>query len=380
MPIQILIDDVGWRCGIDGHEYNEPFRTGINRDHVPADYLAVAELGKRLDIRPLVGMILSEWDTKNILKDLPTSTWMGENWDNSRCVGPWLEEAAQIIIDNGDHLELAVHGLGHEYWDNGQLSRAEWFDIQYNMRPKDQVEAHLDYYEQLLNQHGLGPMPRAFSSCASLHSFGADQENFANILGNRGISYILTPFQLMKQNAQPYSDLFGIDSGVITIDRGTDPVVWNALDTIPPATLTGQILGLHWPNILHHDPCRNSEPVARWCEFLKRENRTFDRTLSPNIDSFCQQLIHHQVSSVKLERQNLIIDTRGYFEIISSNSTARVMIKVESDGQLCLPIDRVTIRNESKIDANRTITLLEITAQSDKPIVAIPIVNKMSLY
>lgn len=60
MPIQIVIDDVGWWCGTDGHEYNEPFRTGINRDHVPADYQAIVELGKQLNIRPRAAMVLCE--------------------------------------------------------------------------------------------------------------------------------------------------------------------------------------------------------------------------------------------------------------------------------------------------------------------------------
>jgi hypothetical protein len=31
MPIQIVIDDVGWWSGEDGHERQEPYRTGISR-------------------------------------------------------------------------------------------------------------------------------------------------------------------------------------------------------------------------------------------------------------------------------------------------------------------------------------------------------------
>ena len=119
MPLQVVIDDVGWWSGEDGSERQEPFRTGINRNHVPADYQAIAELGRALGIRPQAALILCEWDKENILKHLPTSTWMGEAWDNSKWVGPWLEEAAEIIRNNQKNLEITIHGVGHEYWQGG---------------------------------------------------------------------------------------------------------------------------------------------------------------------------------------------------------------------------------------------------------------------
>ena len=100
MPIQVVIDDVGWWSGEDGSKKQEPYRTGINRNHVPADYRAIVELGKSLGIRPQAAMVLCEWDKENILRQLPTSTWMGEKWDNSKWVGPWMEEAAEIIRNN----------------------------------------------------------------------------------------------------------------------------------------------------------------------------------------------------------------------------------------------------------------------------------------
>lgn len=254
---------------------------------------------------------------------------MGKHWDNSRWIGPWLEEAAQIIRGNRDHLELAIHGIGHEYWNNGRLTRAEWFDNQGNMKPKKQIEAHLDYYERLLNQHNLGPMPSSFCSCACLHCFGGDKENFASILIKRGIGCISTPFHLMKKKVEPQNGLFGFDAGVMTIDRGLDPIVWNAINSTPSEDVAGPILGIHWPNILHQDPQQNSEVIGRWCQFLNSENQKFDKVLAPNTNIFCQQLIHHQASSVRLEGRTLSIDARGYFKTANSNNAATVMIKVE---------------------------------------------------
>ena len=45
MPIQIVIDDVGWWSGEDGNEIQQPYRTGIEVNHVPADYQAIVDLG-----------------------------------------------------------------------------------------------------------------------------------------------------------------------------------------------------------------------------------------------------------------------------------------------------------------------------------------------
>ena len=103
MPIQIVIDDVGWWSGEDGSGRQEPYRTGINRNHVPADYRAIADLGKKLGVRPQAATILCEWDRENILRNVPTSTWMREKWDNTKWVGPWLDEAAEIIRNNQKH-------------------------------------------------------------------------------------------------------------------------------------------------------------------------------------------------------------------------------------------------------------------------------------
>ena len=53
MPLQIIVDDVGWWSGVDGSQYNQPYRTGLGRDHQPEDYLALASLGKELGMRIL---------------------------------------------------------------------------------------------------------------------------------------------------------------------------------------------------------------------------------------------------------------------------------------------------------------------------------------
>ena len=164
LPIQIVIDDVGWWCGADGSAGQEPYRTGIMRNHVPADYAAIVSLGRQLAMKPQAATILCEWDTRNLLRALPSATWMGEQWDNTRWDGPWLEEAADIVRKGSDHLELTLHGIGHEYWQGSpsgawEFTRAEWHDRAGNMRPRDEIVRRLDMYAQLLGQYNLGPFP-----------------------------------------------------------------------------------------------------------------------------------------------------------------------------------------------------------------------------
>jgi hypothetical protein len=103
LPIQVVIDDVGWWSGRDGHELGEPYRTGIGRDHVAADYQAIADLGKSLNIRPQAAMVLCEWDRENILRDVPSATWMGRAWDNRKWAHAPMAEAARIISDNQEY-------------------------------------------------------------------------------------------------------------------------------------------------------------------------------------------------------------------------------------------------------------------------------------
>ena len=304
MPIQVVIDDVGWWSGEDGSKKWEPYRTGINRNHVPEDYKAIAYLGHSLGIKPQAAMILCEWDKDNILRSLPSSTWMGENWENSKWIGPWYEEASQIIRDNSDFIELTLHGIGHEYWEDGIFTRAEWTDSNGKMRPRDQVELHLEYFEKLLKQHDLGTMPDSFVPTAFKHTFGISNGrdiSLAEILKNHGVTYINTPFNSIFHSERIQYKTFGVDSGVITIDRGKDMSPWNAFPGNPLEIKTVPTCGMHWPNLLHPDPSRNSESVEIWIDYLKSYNEKPDTFLAPDSLVFRQQLAHMELTRLDLK-------------------------------------------------------------------------------
>jgi hypothetical protein len=301
-PMQIVIDDVGWWSGEDGHERAEPFRTGIGRNHVAADYAAIISLGRKLSMRPQAAMILCEWDRTNMLRELPSSTWMGKDWDNGRWAGPWLDEAAAILRDGVAHAEVALHGIGHEYWIDGNLSRAEWFSEEGVMRPRDQVEAHLEFYARLMEQNGLGPFPESYVPCAFKHRFGDEELSFIDMLKAVGVRYMSTPFSCMHSHHEPEYEEFGVDCGMLNVNRGHTGVEWTHSGPPPSAIdFDGTIVGLHWPNILHADPARNEEVVDAWVQLLQPFDHEIDRTLSPDTAHCWTQLAYHVCVDVDAE-------------------------------------------------------------------------------
>ena len=307
MPLQLVIDDVGWWCGTDGSAWGEPFRTGSPRDHVPADYAAIASLGRRLDMRPQAAMILCEWDRENILRRVPTATWMGEEWDNSRWVGPHLGEAAAVLRENVDHVELTVHGVGHEYWENGVMSRAEWHDMDHRLRPKDQVRAHLDAFAELLEQNDLGPFPESFVPAAFLHRFGLGEDGIVGLLRERGVRHICVPWTMARER-DPQEAQFGLECGIMTVNRGDTGIPWPAFDTLPQTHLQGPICGVHWPNLLHVDPARNEEAVDRWVELLDAYGRRPDAVLSRDTAECWSQLAYHTGTAITVRGARAELD------------------------------------------------------------------------
>ncbi len=308
LAIQVVIDDVGWWSGADDSAGGGPFRSGCTRDHVLADYKAIVELGERLGMRPQAAMVLCEWDRVNLLRDLPSSTWMGAAWDNARWQGPWLDEVSAFIRDHAAWIELAVHGIGHEFWEQGLPSRAEWHDQRGRMRPEIEVRAHMACFAQLLEQHALGPFPRSFVPAAFLHRFGG---GLAPVLAEFGMQYISTPFAGMHRERETEAVDFGIDAGVLTVDRTHDLCHWNMTAPEPIGTIGGVVCGMHWPNLLHHDPTRNGEVVDRWVRLLHPYDTRFTRMLAPDSAAGFSQLVYHRCTDVQQDRHGLTFDFRA---------------------------------------------------------------------
>ena len=346
LPIQVVIDDVGWWSGKDGSLSQEPYRTGINRNHVIADYKAIIDLGKALGIRPQAATVLGEWDRENILRNVPHSTWMGEKWDNSKWVGPWLEETADLITTNPAHYEITVHGLGHEWWTNGKFTRAEWADDKGIMRPKEILEQHLDAYAAIMFQNKLGELPKSFVPNAFKHSFGITEGNdisLAGLLKKRGFTYINTPFESMFNKEAAQYNFFGVDSGIMTVDRGSDIFDWNVIGVKPEGIINGPTCGLHWPNLLHEDPERNPETVQAWIELLAPDDKKQETLLAKNSLFFQKQLAHHIASKIEVKDGEVNMDFSDTLKLGTVLPNNELTVKISSDKEIDFSSDTIQI-------------------------------------
>jgi hypothetical protein len=329
LPVQIVIDDVGWWTATDGSAKGEPYRSGMPRPHVPADYLAIAELGRRLGMRPQAAMMLCDWDRDLLLRALPEATWMGAGWDN-----PWrhhrhLDEAAQILNDRAHDLELVIHGLAHEWWGDSVMERAEWADRAGVMRPRHLLERHLETYAAILERNGLGSMPPFFVPCAFNHAFGDGDSGVHRLLADYGITAVSTPFSSMRQQRPPQTSRIAVECGVMTVDRGGGAPSWNAAAATPPTAMTGPIIGLHWPNILHPDPERNDEVVDTWVSHLGQVGQRPDRWLAPDTPRAWSQLAHVECACITETAAGLTFDFSGLDELHTSVPLERFVTKTE---------------------------------------------------
>jgi hypothetical protein len=295
---------------------------------------------------------------------------MREKWDNSKWVGPWLDEAADIIRNNQNHYELTMHGVGHEYWQDKNMTRAEWADSSGTMRPLDQIELHLDCFEKLLDQNNLGPFPTSFVPTAFLHGFGLTGEHkisMAEVVKKRGIEYINTPFNNMYNAKGAQFGLFGVDSGVITVDRGEDLLDWDVFGEKPTGVLSGPTCGLHWPNLLHTEPSRNSEIVDAWVNLLKPYNEKPDTLLAENSTSFRNQLVHYVCTKVEIREEEFHIDFLETNKLNDQLSNNQLKVKIESERKLTFNSDDVKI-SDSKTSQGKDNYLYTLTIDRIKDI------------
>jgi hypothetical protein len=309
MALQIVIDDVGWWTAEDTSTQGGPFRTAMPRDHVPADYTAIIELGRRLNMRPQAAFVLCDWDRENILAQIPSATWMGNHWQNPHRNNPQLEEAADLVRTHPDQIEPTLHALGHEYWIDGLPTRAEWHDRSGQMRPADDVRRHLDAFGKILDVNRLGPFPTAFVPSAFLHRFGVTGGGLAALLAEYGIRYLSTPWQRLFFDRPPEAPDFGFDACILTVDRGNDACRWFEVEPRPnPDAFGGPIIGMHWPNLLARNPASNGEVVERWVAGLKPLDVRFDRLLGVNTANAFSQLVHHRWVELALTDASVNLD------------------------------------------------------------------------
>ncbi|CAN5378314.1 hypothetical protein BH09VER1_BH09VER1_06620 [soil metagenome] len=380
MPFQIVIDDVGWWRGEDGSQRQEPYRTGIARDHEPADYQAVVDLGRALNMRPLAGMILGEWDPDDRLRAVPSASWMGRRWHNFGRETRPFEEAAEIIRSHPKYFELGLHGIMHEFWNDGIFTRAEWHDTQGIMRPREEVLRRIDIFFELTEYYRFGQVPRACIPPAGMYCFGDEPGNFADILMSYGINSLFTCFKMLQFTKMPHHSWFGFENGLLAVDRTNDPFRWNTIAPEPTVLPDGPICSMHWPQILHSDPARNREVVERWVRILGQVDGKWERLLSRNTTEFLDQLVHYAVTTVSPTGSGLTVDATRFFAQPWAGMGDKVTVKMRTELPVTLLCDgaRLTGR-QHQAEGEKILMSFDIPISKSQPIQYLPIQYERSL-
>jgi hypothetical protein len=283
---------------------------------------------------------------------------MGEDWDNSKWIGPWLEEATDIINGNKEYFEITMHGLGHEWWTNGVFTRAEWADKNGVMRPKDDLEKHIDAFAEIMRQNNLGELPTSFVPTAFNHGFGitpGNEESIAGILNKRGFIYINTTFYNMLNKENVQHDIFGVDSSIMTVDRGSDILDWDVIGVKPEGEINGTTCGMHWPNLLHENPERNLEIVEAWIKLLAPYNEKQETILAKNSLEFQQQLAHYKCTEIDSNTEEINLDFSKTDELGTTVKNSEIIVKVSSIKELVFSSDQVKVESISKIKGSESI-------------------------
>ncbi len=310
LALQLVIEDVGWWEKSHPAGSDSPFRTGLDRRHHPLDYEALVYLARQLDMRPLIAFVACEWDRANILKHIPSATWMGGNWDNRSNIGPWLDRAAEILNANRAHLEIGLHGVGHEYWEQGHRSRTEFHTPEGDMRPADRIHRHLEAFGAILEQNGLGPFPEAFVPPGLNHSFGNGEQGIHAILSRFGIRYVTTHLPKCRKYRALQHPLIAWEQGVLLIERGLAPMPWHVPAALPRFAFDRPVLSLHWANVLHTDVRRNLDVVRNWVAFLKAGYDRMEQMLSPDTATCWSQFAYRTLSRIRRSENRFEIDIR----------------------------------------------------------------------
>lgn len=307
MPLLVTIDDAGWWLGQDESAIGRPFRTGMPRAHCPEDYTALVALGRSLDMKIPAGFVLCEWDQTRQLRDVPSATWMGEQWQSPFTDPAAMEKTVQIIQNSRDHLEVAVHGVGHEFWDRGHMFRSEFHDPQGKMRPRDLVKKHLEYFFKLMSSFNLAHNPRIFIPPALHHGFGKGEQGFQAIARAFGIQYISLVFSRADCSIVPQLPGVGWEEGVLLMERGISQTKWHQVTAPPEFNFDSPVLALHWANILHADPDKNMDMIHAWSGFLKKESKRNKVVLAKDFPACLTQYLNAAQSRIQVAERTITV-------------------------------------------------------------------------
>lgn len=312
--VQLVIDDVGRRMGIKarGPMYRRP--PVIDRITTVEDYAAIASIGEACGMCPQTAMELCDWDRDNVCAKYPTTQWMGSAWDNSEVYGPWVEEVCQLYAERADHIELTMHGVGHDYWTDGEPHPGEWVNAETG-EPWGNGQDHVDCFRAIMEQHDLHqrlptPFPESFVACYFQYCLrDGDPTSTGALMVRNGVVYASNPFKPdWRTFDYPHAEDGVFDSGLLLLARDNMDVGHSEVATIPARLPRTSICGMHWGNMVDHDVANNDRGAARWIDYLKSIDKADGLMLARNTEQCWSQWVFHTYAELRQDGDHWLID------------------------------------------------------------------------
>lgn len=329
--LQIVVDDVGWFFGNDDRYKGGPSRSAMPRRHRPEDYQALERLGRALNMKITCGLIIGEWDSRNILKHVPGATRYGEGWDNARFFKAAEAKECMEVISQSRHIEFALHGLMHWYWDKNGGCLGPEFYIDSKTPPKEHIKRHLDAFFELYRQWGFKGSVKSFlPPCFSYEYNGALSE----ALSEYGILFTVTPFDKMVCTGDTPA-MCGVENGIITVDRTSDICRWYRYDTQPDFEyFKDSIFGFHWVNLLKLIPKNNFMAVDKWIEYFRAAAKRFGTILSKDIAFAASQALYKRYAKLSYNKNELTVDLKPVHALKAKGLSDSFYLSVKNEAAI----------------------------------------------
>lgn len=325
--IQICVDDLGWFNGTDARYASKPSRTGMPRNHVPEDYIALNEIGKAIGQKITCPLVIGEWDKDNILRGEVGVTYEPKTWNRAATINMKLAEKCFEAAESSEFIEYAYHGVLHGNYDaNGkQITEEECFTYlddngtsyahtgKAYVQSEEEIAHRFELFFKIYDSWGFKKKIRTHAAPNSVPSVITSEEvlPLAHVIKNHGISYWINGWK------RKYGHTEFID-GILYMEKGTNTKIpWNACD-IDPLLLAdcanegdenlGIIINSHWPNYLRFHKEYNLERVENWKKFFERQSEIFGLMVSKDIAFAGNQCIYRNYSTVETEKNVIKID------------------------------------------------------------------------
>ena len=106
---------------------------------------------------------------------------------------------------------------------------------------------------------------------------------------------------------------------------------------------------MHWPNLLHPDPGRNSEIVAGWVKYLAAYDAGFETLLAPDSTFFQQQLAHHVCTGMTINGQFIDLDFSRIKPVPDQTTGLQFILKISSASRLQFKTENIKLLADSFI-------------------------------